>query len=712
MFNLRNRLFVALFVALLASLLPSSYAQETDTEIALDDFIHYSLIANVDLAEAYALALIRDSISTEDFYKMVIATKNRHERFDRAIGWALFVPDLEPLAATLEDRFEAGRISIIRNAENIEEAIELLSGTTRQRILADQRLRESGEYAVPFLLRALVNSEDARTKNTREMLLNIGRDAVLPLSAALPHLNSGTKVLVSKILGNIGYKHAAPALIVCANNEANAPNARAAAAQALARLEIAVDSNLSTQQTVVANRFFDKEVSLQPQPIGGMNLFWEWNPEHKLVALDVPEDAFFDVMAMHFALQALGTNTDNAFAMSTFVGANLRRNRVLAGQEDLVFENNLAYSPEFYATVFGPEIAQLVLEKALEDRDTSLALDAISALARTAGADSLLTYADQPIVESMFYPDRKVQYEAALTLAATLPTESFEGSYRVVPLLASAIRSGGELYALVIGDDADERRELRTLLDSDGWNVVGEGLTAEEAVNAAGIVPGFDLVAVIARNVEHGQQVAKTVVAMPQTTVTPVLVLSEGSESQALAAAMENEEMVETAHVDISDSSKLAVIEDLIHSAAGGRLSYEEQAAFSTRALSVLRDIALADTVLEIDDAAGTLIEAMAAADVDTRIIIAQTLSMIDNALAQRALVDAALVSDQDINQRVMLLDEAAGSVRRWGNLSQGWQVELVVDLAENSNGELADAAARLNGALNHPNTSVMIFLP
>ena len=84
---------------------------------------------------------------------------------------------------------------------------------------------------------------------------------------------------------------------------------------------------------------------------------------------------------------------------------------------------------------------------------------------------------------------------------------------------------------------------------------------------------------------------------------------------------------------------------------------------------------------------------------------------MIDDSLAQRALIDEAL-KEGNLDQRVMLLDEAAGSVRRWGNHAGDWQVELVVDLAENSSGYLADAAARLNGALDHPNTSVMIFLP
>jgi hypothetical protein len=50
--------------------------------------------------------------------------------------------------------------------------------------------------------------------------------------------------------------------------------------------------------------------------------------------------------------------------------------------------------------------------------------------------------------------------------------------------------------------------------------------------------------------------------------------------------------------------------------------------------------------------------------------------------------------------------------VRRWGNLAEDWQVEAVMDLAESTAGPLADAAARLNGALNHPGTSAMMFLP
>ncbi|MAI67889.1 MAG: hypothetical protein CMJ26_08450 [Phycisphaerae bacterium] len=712
MFNFRNRFTLAIFALTIALIQPTVIAQESDAETALDDFIHYALIANVEFTDAYALALVRDAMSNEDFYKMVIATKERHQRFDRAIGWALFIEDLEPLASMLEDKFEAGRVSVIRNAENLAESIELLNGSTRQRILADERLQEAGEYAVPLLLRQLQNGSDVRgVKNAREMLTRLGRDAVLPLSSALPNVDAETKVLVAKILGEIGYKHAAPALLICANNENNASDVRTSAQAALGMLGVSTQaSNLSALQTVVANRFYDGETSLQPQPIGGLNLFWEWDAGNQLVALDVPSEAFFDVMAMYFASKALSADADNAAAMGTFVGANLRRNRALAGRDDLVY-GDLAYSPEFYATVFGPRIAQLVLTSSMNDSDTPLVLDSIAALSETAGAEALLGTSSQPIVVAMNYPDRRVQYEAALTLASTLPEDSFEGSYRVVPLLASAIRQQGESFAIVVGDDADARREIRAFLSANNWTVVGEGTSVDEAITSAGAVAGIDLLVGLTRSVEHGQIITEQASLLPNTMVTPVFLLAEGTDEQVLSNMLDGNSMVAVTHLDKSDSTRLAIIEDLISLAAGGRLSFEEQSAFSTRALAVLRDIALADSVLRVEDATTPLVEALAIADADSKVVIAETLSMIDSAKAQGALVEAALASDSTETQ-VMLLDESASSVRRWGNLTGDWQLARVVDLAENSSGSLADAAARLNGALNLPNTSVMIFLP
>ncbi|MDP6693168.1 MAG: HEAT repeat domain-containing protein [Phycisphaerales bacterium] len=706
-----NRFFTTLLTIVLVTFTTFSAAQEVDTDSYLDDFIHYALIANVDLAEANAIALLRSELSDEDFYKLVNETKQRQDRFDRAIGWALYVERLQPLAAELEDRVETGRINLIRNPEQLAQAIDLLSGTTRQRLMAEDRLIAAGEYAVPPLLRTMFDSPDARTtRMVSKMLTAIGGDAVLPLSVALPHLNSESQVVVCRVLGNIGYAHAAPALLSLLQNENASPAVAQSAVKALTAIGIDSESNLSTLQTVVAGQFFDDQVSVMPEAIAGINNFWVWDNMYGLETRDVPEAVFGDVMAMYFAASALETDPTNEPAMSIFVASNLRRDRDLAGVDDLVY-GNLAYSPEFYATVFGPEIARDVLSIALDRNDTLLARDAIAALARTAGAVAAVTGSDQPLVRAMFYPDRRVQYESAITIASTLPKMSFEGSYRVVPLLASAVRSGDAMYAIIIGEDEEVRRRLATSLEAMGWSIMGEGTNPTNAIESAGIIPGIDLAVVIARSPDNGQIVANELALLRDTTATPVLVLADGADVQVLRNVFENQNMVSAAHVVVSDAALSSVLEDLLSKAAGGRLDVAEAEFFSAKALAVLRDIALANTVLQVDDATGALVDALATSDPITQGLVAETLSMVNTRLAQQTLVSAAL-SEGPMDDRIMLLDEAAASVRRWGNLTKEWQVAEIINLVETASGDLSDAAARLNGAINHPDTSVMIFMP
>lgn len=711
MMTTRSRFFSLVLTFVLVTCTSISNAQESDPESLLEDFVHYSLIANIDLAEANAIALLRSDLSDEAFFELVNVTKQRQERFDRAIGWALYVDRLQPFAAELESRVETGRIQLIRNPERLAEAIDLLGGTTRQRILAEERLVAAGEYAVPPLLRTMLASPDARTtRKVRKMITGIGGDAVLPLSVALPHMSGESQGVICRVLGDIGYTHAAPVLLALVQDDNSNPAAAQSAAKALTALKIDPDTNLSTLQTVVAAQFFDGQASVMPAAIAGVNNFWVWDDMHGLETRDVPEAIFDDVMAMYFAAAALQTDPQNEPAMSIFVASNLRRNRELAGLDDLVY-GNLSYSPEFYATVFGPEVASDVLRIAIERHDTPLAHDAIAALARTAGAAAAVTGTDQPLVRAMFYPDRRVQYESAMTIASTLPKMNFEGSYRVVPLLASAVRSGNAMYAIIIGEDEEVRRTIATALESMEWSIMGEGTTPTGAIESAGIVPGIDLAVVAARNAEHGLLLANDLAMLPQTTATPVLVLADGVDVQVLRNAFQNQDMVSAAHIAVSDSGLAAVLEDLLAKASGGRLDAIEAELFASRALAVLRDIALADTVLQVDDATGALVDALTTTDSMTQALVAETLSMVNSSLAQQTLVSAAL-ADGTIDDQMMLLDEASASVRRWGNLTNDWQVAEIINLVETTSGDLADAAARLNGAINHPGTSVMIFMP
>ncbi len=46
-------------------------AKEIDAESALEDFIHYTLVANVEDAKTYAKLLIRDDMSDVEFYVLI-----------------------------------------------------------------------------------------------------------------------------------------------------------------------------------------------------------------------------------------------------------------------------------------------------------------------------------------------------------------------------------------------------------------------------------------------------------------------------------------------------------------------------------------------------------------------------------------------------------------------------------------------------------------
>src|SRR5690606_12794146 len=123
--------------------------------------------------------------------------------------------------------------------------------------------------------------------------------------------------------------------------------------------------------------------------------------------------------------------------------------RLPEGERDPSYGQNMR-QPSFYAMIAGPLRLQDVLSKALADRDPALAVDAIDALARTAGTNALINRGAgvQPLLRALQFPDRRVRYHAALALGQALPENDYEGSQRVVPVLAEAIRQTANRYAM------------------------------------------------------------------------------------------------------------------------------------------------------------------------------------------------------------------------------------------------------------------------
>lgn len=686
--------------------------QEDESIQLLDNFVHYALVAKPDLAIANARKLLDSGITDAELALLLDEGRVTLERFERAISWAQFVPELEEIAGELSTRVERGRLDMARDSNRIEEAVNMLTGTQRQRLIAQRRLLEAGEYAVPALLRQITKSRDQRLALASvDLIRQIGPQAVMPLCEALPHIGNATaqRVIVD-LLGDLGYPHAAPFLMELTEGNNASSTARDAAGRALSRLG-AHDQNasLSDHYSRLARQYFDGAESLVAFPLEATNNVWSYDQVIGLTPTAVPTEIYGQVMAMRMARRALNVDQNNMQAVSLFVAANLKRqNDLPQGAVDPIF-GDADYSPDFYATVYGTRVSMDVLSLALDIQDTQLIRDAIAALGKTTGGSNLFAYDQdrQPLLEAMRYPDRRVQYEAALTLARALPTEGFASDYTVVPLLASAIRAGGSMFALVIGEDEEDRRDMATRLSSLGFDIVGSGPSVAEVRSAIDHAVGIDFVMIRMHSADRARTAVAELRIVPQTAVVPTLVLADASDVPVLRMDHAAEQRVAVSRPGLSGSEFEAVVDQLMQRAVGGMMTEAEAEVYAIEAIAVLRDIALSNSqVYDIGDAEVALIDALANRSGGLRLLIADILALMDSDQAQQELFDAALAATD--SEQIELLKRVADSVKRFGNRSQDRHVNALIHLVVNSTGRTAEAAAQVHGALNLPPASAI----
>ncbi len=437
-----RRRVVAALVAVLSVVLgglTSARAQDPDPAQLLEDFVFYCLTANPQLASASADALLGSGMSDADLAELLDEKgKTQVERFDVAVVRAQRIadPELERASGELSLRIEQGRMDLARDPSRIDAAIQMLVGNQRERLLGRRRLVSAGEYAVPALLREITEGKNERLKNQCiSVLQEIGRQAVTPLSAGLLQLGDPqSQRIVADILGTIGYAHAAPVLRELADDPNASSPVRDAADRALRRFNNPDLFNLpvSNLYAAVGRQYFDESESLIAFPGEPSNNVWSYDAFVGLQRTPVPTEIYGEVMAMKMASAALKNDPLNSGALSLFVASNLKReNEIPAGMTDPIFGEN-QYTPEFYATVFGTQTCLDVLEMALDQVNTPLVRDAIKALSQTTGGANLFgkVRTRQPLLEALQYPDRRAQYEAALTLARRCPGRAFPATSR------------------------------------------------------------------------------------------------------------------------------------------------------------------------------------------------------------------------------------------------------------------------------------------
>ena len=703
----------ALLVLVVALAMTGQTYGQTDPAELFDDFIHYTLIAKPDLAAAKAEQLLSSGLTDAELAELLDDDRALVERFDRATLWGQRVPELQDLAIELDRRVEKGRLDMARDADRIQEAIEMLKGTQRAKMLARQRLIAAGEYAVPKLLKVITDGQNGRLKiAVGDVLVEIGRQSVTPLCEALPHIDQASRRFVCDRLADLGYPHAAPYLLELSTDEATVTATREAADRAFRRIG-GGGGDLSVLYTELGKQYFNEYESLIAFPGEATNNIWSYDTFTGLVPTAVPTEIFSEVMAMRVAGKSLRLDAANSTALSLFVASNLRReNQLPPGAADPIYGEN-RYSPAFYATVYGTAICLDVLGMAIDSTDTPLVRDAIAALTDTTGGANLFDLASgrQPLMESLRYPDRRVHYEAALTLGRALPDRPFPGDRSVVPALASAVRTSGASYAAVIAGNEEDRRVAASRLENMGFTIVGTGPSLRGLEVELTQSVGVDLVVVKVSNAASAIQIVADLRVFAKTTAAPVLLVCSAVDAVALRPQFRDDVRNEVFVTRGADDAFAAAVDQLMQRASGGRMTDAEAEAYAIEALAALRDIAISgNSVYDVTHAETSLLEALDGRSGGTRLLVAEILALIESDRAQRKLFDAALAADG--NEQIELFASVAGSVKRFGDRAEQRHIAALLQVVANSSGATAEAAAQVHGALNLPSDTAVNLIP
>lgn len=678
----------------------------------LKDFVHFTRIARYDVAAQVGAELLGRGIKPQDFVKLVDGS-GESQRFDETVGRAMRVGSLEPIAGGLYKLYESGRLAAARDPNEIADNIKKLTGTVQGRIRAATRLKAAGEYAMPQLLGALMDRDNpALRSEAQRVLVEIGSQSVIPLATAMVASEPAQAERLADVLGLIGHRSALP-FLADVRTMSTVANVKSAAERAMNRIDAAsVKAGVADLYMSLAERYYGQSRDVTSFTGEEYQLLWAYNPSSGLNMTGIRTPVYHEAMAMRLAERALTIDAGNQQALGLWLASNLRREI----QQPQGYENP-AYAADrrdatYFAVAAGAGPTQSVLARAVDAKDTMLARKAISAIERTAGSGALTakTGDRSPLVEALTYPNRRVQYEAALALGASQPSAPFAGSERVVPTLAATIREASSKYAGVIARDAEQYQAIRKILEQDGYTVLARGGSLTDLEGAIAEVPAVDLLVAVDPNPADVPALITQVRGTTRTAATPLLALTTAESYPDLRRRYESESNVTVRPLATSPEAVSKAANDLVLAASGGPIASDEAQAYAARSLSVLRDLAVSrNTALPVEEAVVPLIKSLTDSTGATKMAVAEVLSLIGQQRAQVALMDAALSATG--SDRIAMIAKVASSAKRFGNQLEERQVRRVVEMAKGADAAESTAAAALAGALSLPNADLIQFI-
>ena len=722
-------------VALLAGLAPAmSFGQAADatqssSELGslFGDFLHYARLGKFIEAEAYAKKLLAHPDANGQSL-LELADKDKQSR--ATLITLIKHTSINEPAQQILDLIREGEYEQRKDIARIRANIERLGGAPQMEFNAIQRLKESGEYAIPEMINALRDSE---RKNLWPRIIRalpqIGKPAVAPLVIALEVSDRDVRQNVVAALGEIGYPQAVPYLLKLQADPEQPELVRSAVSEALAKIEMTSDREAADSAVAafvrLANQYYNDHGSVRADARLSTANVWYWD-DGMLQAKVVPTEIHAPIMAMRCCEEALLLTPDHHPAIALWLSANFRREARLGmdvesaeadagGDADSTRPANFPRSI-YFARAAGPLYCHMVLGRAVADLDKPVALGAIAALDVVAGASSLVGSEDykQPLVQALRFPDAEVRIKAAIALARALPKRDFVGSDVVGYVLAEALRQGGQPQYVIVDADQDNLNRLAGEFRGLGADVVAETnfLTAmNRARKELAGINGF----VLAANVEDPSlsNAIRNIRSEFRFAQTPIVAIFEDEREYVADDAVAGVTVARTAPAVLGAEELRGYIEEVAQSGGVEPLDTELALELALRTAEALRLVALdGRTVIQYEPALEALIEALNADDEGLQIKSAQVIALIPSQPGQQAVAELALNTNNTDTLRMAAFYALAESAKRHGNLLGPAQVTGVVQSAmETEDLTMRTAASQALGALNlHQNEASEII--
>jgi HEAT repeat protein len=422
-----------------------------------NDFLHYTVIGRLDLAEGFAQKIVQEE---PDPLELLALSESNPRGYSTLLRIHDSNTPLREFAGKMLDIIEQGRYLRRTEAGIITEEIKRLSGTTRGRIAAMERLKNSGEYAIVYMLDAMADPErQEELPNIVWALGQMGKAAIRPLVAALQTDNVAIKAEIIRALGKIGYPQAAAYLKYIVENS-ESEQLRQLARQSIEQIDPA-GTKLPAAELFfsLGESYYNHAESLAPAADYEFANIWFWDMAgRRIVRQEVDKRYFNELMAMRACEWALKADMNIGKAISLWLAAFLKA------------ESTGLKMPEYfgtghaealtYATTAGVEYLHQALSRAIKDNNAYIALRIVEALGTTAGEKSLLygVGMEQPLVQALSFGDRAVRYSAAIAIGSACPKEPFDHSGLVIETLVESIEAKpGEDWDKALADSYADR---------------------------------------------------------------------------------------------------------------------------------------------------------------------------------------------------------------------------------------------------------------